>query len=120
VEKNADKLDKIISLLDELVAISKNPSSISTQNAPWPSRLLQELANGEDMDGNGLVYGHDFIFNQMVDWHPPALKAAAETLKQNWKGKTMTFVEYVETLDPANPKIDKIFDFIEKRQQLNG
>lgn len=115
-ELNNQKLDQIIDLLTKLV----NTQNTVQEERPWSFRLLQEVATGEDHDGNGKVYGHDFIFNQAIDWHPPALQATAENLKKKFNGSQMTFLDYVKSLKTDDPKRETILDYIDNKKQLNG
>jgi len=120
-ELDNQKLDQIIDLLQQLVTVTKNPSGITVEERPWSFRLLQELASGEDADGNNMVYGHDFIFNQVIDWHPPALQSSADSLTRTFKGnKRITFIEYAQSLPVDDVKIEKILDFVDSKKQLNG
>lgn len=114
---NDEKLDKIIELLTTLVSANQGPG---VDDRPWTSRLIEEYSVGEDMDGNGLIFGHDFIFNHELSWYPPALKTVAENLKTSFKGKSITMLEYVEGLPLEDPKRDAIYDYLSKKQQLNG
>jgi hypothetical protein len=120
VASDSEKLDKIIDLLTQLVNATTNPSNIVVQERPWSFRLLQELATGEDQDDNGMVYGHDFVFNHVTEWHPPALQASASNLKKSFKGKSISFLDYAKSLKPTDEKKGAILDYIEKKQQLNG
>jgi hypothetical protein len=60
---NEEKLDIMIGLLEEI----KN--HLCKDCIPLPTKLLTEFLNHEDIDGNGLIYGIDFIFKTP----PPAL-----------------------------------------------
>lgn len=120
-ELDNEKADMIIDLLKDISKkLDRQTSGPTVEDRPWAYRLVSEHATGEDTDGNGMVYGHDFVFNQALEWHPPALQGIAKMLKKDFKGKTITLLEYVESLDPEDPKVDKIYEYIKAKQQLNG
>ncbi len=59
------------------------------------SMLSQEYYNHEDFDGDGLCYGHDFVFEKTADL-PPALQALTTNIK-NGNIKTLLWGDYKKT-----------------------
>lgn len=66
----------------------------------WADRLLAEYNNNVDHDGNGLIYGKDFIIKSTDTSRPPILDSIDTILasKGGWKGKTITWKAYLATL----------------------
>lgn len=93
-----DKQDQMIELLREILEVLKAPQKLQdTAGMPWVYLLIHEASAGIDHDGNNLVYGVDFKFNQTVESHPNPLQPLAEKL-QSSNLKAMTFLEYAKTV----------------------
>lgn len=108
-------LRQIIERLDTLIELQRKPPSMSYHeySLPWPFRLCTESTSGEDMDGNNLRYGIDFIFNQSLASHPPILHSIHQELSIGWGNKPkMTFIEYVKTLPDDAPFRQHVIDHI--------
>jgi hypothetical protein len=54
--KSLENQERIIQLLENLCS----------DKIPTPTKLLQEYLNHEDIDGNGKIYGIDFIFKDPI------------------------------------------------------
>ncbi len=109
-----DLLRQIIERLDTLIELQRNPPNlVNHQFLPWPMMLIQESTTGEDIDGNGLRYGFDFIFNQTPASHPSMMQFMHEELLRGWGSKKrLTFVEYVKTLADDSPYRQKAIDWV--------
>lgn len=104
--------NRIIELLEQLVAIQDG--SALQADTPWVLALIHEYTTGDDQDGNGRVYGEDFIFNQTIESHPKSLQSIAKELNSKWTGSRMSFLEYYKTLDENHAQQEKIMAFLKK------
>tara|TARA_B100000745_G_scaffold45160_1_gene27253 strand:- start:1556 stop:1921 length:366 start_codon:yes stop_codon:yes gene_type:complete len=116
-----EQAEEMITLLKQLVDNS-NKTDDGAARVPWTFRLLQEAGTGEDQDGNGLVYGHDFIFSHVSEWLPPDIQPTQERLSKRHAGDKLSILQYAESLDDDDPKIDAIYKYaeIKKNASLNG
>ncbi len=104
--------EEIIALLKQLVALQDG--SALQADTPWVLALIHEYTTGDDQDGNGHVYGEDFIFNQTIESHPKALQSIAKELNSKWTGSRMSFLEYYKTLGENHAQQEKIMAFLKK------
>lgn len=75
---------------------------------PIAIKLLQEIQTGEDVDGNGKIYGTDFEIDPTQDM-PPILQTMMENLNNNiptrvsWANfKVNKFPPYIKNIYPLN------------------
>jgi hypothetical protein len=112
-----NKLDQIISLLKSLTDLMKRGDEIDTN--PWSFKLVQEMSGLEDRDGNGLIYGRDFILKENAENHPPVLQSAAHNFRMNnWTKGEMTWEEYCASLPEGALKV-RVQAFIDGLSQRN-
>lgn len=109
------EIQKTNRLLQELLAVQNTTAQTVADNDPWPVKLSQELMTGEDMDGNGLVYGEDFSLNENASSAPPIFQASMLQVQKAGKQfqKMFSWEEYRDTL-PDGPFKNKVGKFVEK------
>lgn len=72
---------------------------------PWSTRLGLEWNAFDDLDGNGLIFGSDFIFAEPYESWPNLLSSLmAEEDYWGWEGEKMTFQQYHDGLPPSAHK----------------
>lgn len=114
-------LREIVQRLDTLIDLQRNPPNlVNYQTLPWPFKLIQEHTTGEDTDGNGLLYGVDFIFNHTIDGHPPVMRHLHHELSRGWTGKRLTFIDYVQSLPADAPHRQNVIDWLKGLKARHG
>lgn len=109
-----DKLDKIIDLLETLVKTQARDLPQDSPN-PWPVDLIMEYQSGEDQDGNGLAFGHDFCFDENASAAPPIFQGVLLDLERggaHFENK-MSWEDYRDSLPDGHQK-DKVSRFVER------
>lgn len=116
MQKLYEQLDKIISLLEQVLEVNNMTHEVASSDPnPWPYKLISEMNNMSDTDGNGIVYGRDFVFAENLENYPPVLQSVAVTLNETRVPATaqrLTWEEYVATLPPGDFR-DRVSTFVE-------
>ena len=95
---NTEELLKLIlTEMKELTAHFRSEANDEPAKS-WTSLLLEEYSMGVDLDGNKLIYGHNFVFNQTDITLPPAIMGVNKSIKPEWKGLRLSIIEYAETV----------------------
>lgn len=108
-----NKEDRIIELLEQILKALTSPAVSYEEQHPWSLKLITEYTSGHDMDGDGLVYGEDFIFNHTDAAHPAAMRSLAKELSVGWTGKRITFMDYYKGLPDGHQK-EKVLEHLKK------
>ena len=108
-------------IMEELKEVNRNLSTlinlqrenVPVTQTPWPVHLINEIQSGEDDDGNGLVYGHDFSIDENPSSAPPIFQATMIQLEKAQKHlpKQITWEQYVESL-PSGSLKDRVAKFV--------
>jgi len=106
--KHSKSIDYHITRIDE----RSRKATIS-----YAAILAQEFIQGQDFDGNGMVYGKDF----KIENPPPILKALEDDLDWKEPSKIMTLNEYKSTLsEDVEEKIMWVYEEYENLKVGNG
>lgn len=71
---------------------------------PWAKRMADEFSFMQDLDGDGLAYGHDFVLVGLAyDRYPPVLIPIMHSISKRLEagtfiGNTIHIINYFETL----------------------
>lgn len=112
--------DQVVELLTEIRDLLKSQQQGQRdqfdQN-PWTTKLIQECTSGEDMDGNDMVWGEDFVFAENLENHPPILQSFALRFKEmgypSGSVRGISFEAYRDSLNDLQQK-QKIIKWLAK------
>ena len=91
---------------------------IDTQTRrPWARRMAEEYMCQEDLDGDGLIFGHNFFLTVDFNDYPPVLQPIMREVTKrveagNWRGRLIPLQEYLPTLGEEDRKaVETIFPY---------
>lgn len=113
--------DRVIELLTEIRDLLKDGQQQGQGDQydpnPWTTKLIQECTSGEDMDGNDMVWGEDFVFKENLENHPPILQSFALRFKEmgypSGSVRGISFEAYRDSLNDLTQK-QKIIKWLAK------
>jgi len=83
----------------KVTEFTDDPGAKNIAMLPDPtSVLLQEYNAGRDIDGNGLIYGIDFVIED-DDTKPLILNALESTANWNFPDRKMKYTDFLNSLD---------------------
>lgn len=85
-------MEKIIELLNIII------NKLNCNKIPLPTKLMSEYLNNEDIDGNGLIYGKDFV----VDDPPPVIFAVNSSILKEKKDIRILTLDQLKKINEQN------------------